>query len=241
MDIEINKLVGSSKFGLIFFGNEICPYCQRVELALIASNLSYEHEIVDFNKMPEWVKRVSPIGKVPILLTQQGCIFESDAIINYINNSQNQFLASQSVFFDALIISWVRVIDQIHNLVRRYFLTQDKNDFIALSKNIRDSLIDLSSGSGKQFWDLRQSIPIIYVYLKPLFFLINTLNNFIEQKIIQEPLDIEFSLPCSQGKIESLFDSSVQSSLLDFLCTFDSVFSNEVSLNIINDGRIEGE
>lgn len=64
---------------------KLCPYVQRVVASLVVKDIDYEVEYIDLDNPPEWFGTISPLNKVPILITQKGvALFESDAIVEYL-------------------------------------------------------------------------------------------------------------------------------------------------------------
>ncbi|WP_298922556.1 glutathione S-transferase family protein [uncultured Roseobacter sp.] len=66
----------------------ICPFVQRVAALLEAKNLPYKIEFISLKDKPQWFLDISPIGQVPVLITDSGqALFESDAIVEYLEEA----------------------------------------------------------------------------------------------------------------------------------------------------------
>ena len=64
---------------------KICPFVQRVVALLEVKQVPYEIEYIDLTAKPDWFLRASPNGQVPALITSDGgVLFESDAIVEYV-------------------------------------------------------------------------------------------------------------------------------------------------------------
>ncbi|WP_096084925.1 glutathione S-transferase family protein [Agaribacterium haliotis] len=73
---------------------KICPFVQRVTALLEAKGLAYDVEYISLKDKPDWFLDLSPHGQVPLLITDSGAaLFESDAIIEYINEFAGQLQA----------------------------------------------------------------------------------------------------------------------------------------------------
>ena len=67
---------------------KICPFVQRVTALLAAKNVAYELEFISLSDKPQWFLEISPNAQVPVLITDQGAaLFESDAIVEYIEEA----------------------------------------------------------------------------------------------------------------------------------------------------------
>ena len=60
---------------------ELCPYVERSRIVLLEKGLPHRVEFIDLANKPDWFLRVSPMGRVPVLLIGDRPVFES-MIIN---------------------------------------------------------------------------------------------------------------------------------------------------------------
>lgn len=97
---------------------KICPFVQRVTAALEAKKIPYEIEYINLNDKPQWFLDISPNGQVPILVTENGTtLFESDAIIEYIDDEFGDLESNLSNEDNALDRAW-------SYLAAKHYLTQ---------------------------------------------------------------------------------------------------------------------
>jgi glutathione S-transferase len=66
----------------------LCPYVQRAVIALTEKGVPFEKKYVDLANKPDWFKRISPLGKVPVLLDGEQPIFESAVILEFLEETQ---------------------------------------------------------------------------------------------------------------------------------------------------------
>ena len=59
-----------------------CPYAQRCWMALELKGMPYEREEIDLRNKPEWFLRISPLGRVPALVTTDGRVVVESTVIN---------------------------------------------------------------------------------------------------------------------------------------------------------------
>ena len=63
----------------------LCPYVQRIAIALAEKGVAHDRLTVDLANKPQWFLDISPNGQVPVLITDDGrALFESDAIVEYL-------------------------------------------------------------------------------------------------------------------------------------------------------------
>ena len=66
----------SAKLKLI--SHHLCPYVQRAAIALRENELPFERHNVDLGNKPGWFRKLSPLGKVPLLVVADDVVlFES--------------------------------------------------------------------------------------------------------------------------------------------------------------------
>jgi glutathione S-transferase len=77
---------------LKLISHKLCPYVQRAVVALKEKGVPFERVDIDLADKPDWFLKISPLGKVPVLVvtTEQGeaALFESNVICEYIEETQ---------------------------------------------------------------------------------------------------------------------------------------------------------
>lgn len=77
---------------LTLISHHLCPYVQRVAIALREKAQPFEQVYIDLGNKPDWFKRLSPLGKVPLLKIEgdngdETVLFESAVIAEYIEEA----------------------------------------------------------------------------------------------------------------------------------------------------------
>ena len=67
---------------------ELCPYVERSRIALLEKRLPHAVEFIDLAAKPDWFLRLSPMGRVPVLLVGDRPVFESMVINELIDELQ---------------------------------------------------------------------------------------------------------------------------------------------------------
>ena len=77
---------------LKLISHKLCPYVQRAVIALTEKGVPFERIDIDLANKPDWFLKISPLGKVPVLLVETGdgevALFESNVICEYIEETQ---------------------------------------------------------------------------------------------------------------------------------------------------------
>lgn len=66
---------------------KICPFVQRVIAVLELKQADYEVEYISLRDKPDWFLEASPHGQVPILMADQGVLFESGPITEFVDET----------------------------------------------------------------------------------------------------------------------------------------------------------
>jgi glutathione S-transferase len=77
---------------LTLISHKLCPYVQRAVIALTEKGVPFERIDIDLGNKPDWFLKISPLGKVPVLVVASGdgevALFESNVICEYIEDTQ---------------------------------------------------------------------------------------------------------------------------------------------------------
>ncbi|MCY4044890.1 MAG: glutathione S-transferase family protein [Cellvibrionales bacterium] len=84
----------------------ICPFVQRIAALLEAKKAPYEIEYIDLSNKPQWFLDISPNGQVPVLITDEGAIFESEAIYEYLEEISPSLDANRSPYEKSMYRAW---------------------------------------------------------------------------------------------------------------------------------------
>ena len=78
---------------LKLISHKLCPYVQRAVIALLEKGVPFERIDIDLANKPDWFLKLSPLGKVPVLVVsgddgREVALFESNVICEYIEETQ---------------------------------------------------------------------------------------------------------------------------------------------------------
>jgi len=73
---------------IILVSHALCPYVQRVAIALAEKDVAHERRVVDLANKPQWFLEISPLGRTPVLKVGDAALFESAAILEFLEETQ---------------------------------------------------------------------------------------------------------------------------------------------------------
>lgn len=62
---------------------DLCPYVQRAAIVLAEKGIPFTRRDVDLADKPDWFSRISPLGKVPLLIVGDDVLCESSVIVEF--------------------------------------------------------------------------------------------------------------------------------------------------------------
>lgn len=107
------------------YSNASCPFAQRTRMALIEKDIDFELREVDLGEKPEWFKKISPYGKVPLITHGDERIYESAIINEYLDEV---FPEPPLMPSDAAVKAQVRIW---FHYCDNYFLTSNFKIFMS--------------------------------------------------------------------------------------------------------------
>ena len=92
-------MINATQHPLTLISHRLCPYVQRAVIALEELDIDYQRVDIDLDNPPDWFLKLSPLGKVPVLVVDnETVLFESAVIAEYINErGAGELLATDSL------------------------------------------------------------------------------------------------------------------------------------------------
>ena len=91
---------------LELISHKLCPYVHRAAIALHEKRVPFERREIDLKNKPAWFNQLSPYGKVPLLLAEGQALFESAAILEFLDETQPPSLLPADPFARAHQRAW---------------------------------------------------------------------------------------------------------------------------------------
>ena len=139
------------KLKLISF--DLCPYVQRARIVLNETGLDHEVEYIDLKNKPDYFAQLSPTGKVPVLSTQDGVIFESSVICEYLNEIGKGNLLPDAPFLRATHRSWIEFGSAMLGKISQLYNAKSEVDFEMIRKSLQADLARVTSSVQGPFYN----------------------------------------------------------------------------------------
>lgn len=115
---------------LTLVSHKLCPYVQRAVIALEELGLEYRRIDVDLGDPPDWFRRLSPLGKVPLLLIDdETVLFESAVIADYVNEIGGGSLLRGEPLARAEQRAWIEFASATLNTIGALYNARGQQNF----------------------------------------------------------------------------------------------------------------
>lgn len=148
----------STSLTLVSF--DLCPYVQRAAIVLAEKGVPFERRTIDLAAKPDWFRALSPLGKVPLLLVGDEVLFESAAIVEYLEETHGPAMHPADPLLRARHRAWMEVGASLLDDLWVLETTKDPTVFEARHTQMRSKFIRLEAQvtDGPLFAGTRMSI-----------------------------------------------------------------------------------
>ena len=147
-----------------------CPFVQRAAILLQEQGRDYDIVYIDLQDRPDWFRRISPSGKVPVLKVGETALFESAVILEYLDETtdQRRLLASEPLE-RARQRMWIAYISNIMSKAWNLQATNDEATARELVLQIRAHLEELEAQlpDAGPYWG-KDSYTLVDVAIAPI-------------------------------------------------------------------------
>jgi len=111
---------------LHLMSHTLCPYVQRAAICLLEKDIAFERTTIDLANKPDWFLSISPLGKTPVLMADDQPIFESAAILEFLEETQPSPLHPDDPVVRAQHRGWIEFASAILNDIAGLYSAKDK-------------------------------------------------------------------------------------------------------------------
>lgn len=103
----------------------LCPYVQRIAIALSEKRVAHERVTVDLSNKPGWFLALSPLGRTPVLRAGEAALFESAAILEFLEDTQPHPLHPADPIERARHRAWIGFASECLNDIAGFYTAPD--------------------------------------------------------------------------------------------------------------------
>lgn len=148
---------------------KLCPFVQRAVIALEEKAVDYALEYIDLDAPPDWFKRISPLGKVPLLLVDDDVLFESAAILDYLDDVYPPRLHPGDPLRRAQHRAWIAYGSDLLMQQHALGVAADESAFVEALDALNEQLLRLQEPLGSGLFGGNNPYSLVDAAFAPFF------------------------------------------------------------------------
>lgn len=125
---------------LKLISHDLCPYVQRALIVLHHKGVAHQREYIDLADKPDWFGRLSPLGKVPLLLVDGQPLFESSPIVQYLDETTAPALLPLDAYARARHRAWIEMASSTLDAIAGLYSAADPSALVSAQQGLQGRL-----------------------------------------------------------------------------------------------------
>lgn len=176
---------------LRLISHHLCPYVQRAAIALAEKGVAFERINIDLAAKPDWFLKISPLGKVPLLLIEQDgredVLFESSVICEYLEETQpGKALHPADPLLRARHRGWMEFGSSILSDLWVFETTQDQAALDAKSKTLAAKFATLEAELGDGPFFAGAQFSLVDAVFAPVFRYFDLFDRLADHRVFDD-------------------------------------------------------
>jgi glutathione S-transferase len=155
------------KLTLVSF--DLCPYVQRAAIVLNEKGVPFERIDIDLENKPDWFLNISPRGKVPVLQVDDDVLFESAAIVEYLDETHAPRLHPDDPIARARHRAWMEFGSAALADIWTLETTADQAAFDAAAAALKEKFARLEGELGDGPYFAGEKFTVVDAVFAPIF------------------------------------------------------------------------
>ncbi len=147
----------------------LCPYVQRAVITLSEKGVRFGRTDIDLADKPDWFLRLSPLGKTPVLVADGTPIFESMAILEFLEETQPNSLLPPDPYDRAQDRGWIEFASAMLNDIAGLYNARTGADFTAKISTLRERVTRLETAIGDGLFFRGAGFGLVDAAFAPVF------------------------------------------------------------------------
>lgn len=133
---------------LRLISHKLCPFVQRALVVMGERDIPHELRFVDMGDKPDWLLKVSPAGEVPVLCVEGKPLYESTAIIEYLNDISGGSLHPDDPYERARNRAWIELASSVQKTIGAMRSAKDEDAFEMHVATLRRRFVSVENELG---------------------------------------------------------------------------------------------
>lgn len=210
---------------LTLISHHLCPYVQRAAIALSERGVAFERRNIDLANKPDWFLKLSPLGKVPVLVIDDDTVlFESSVIAQYVDEITGNTLVSPDVRVKYSQLAWMEIASRTIAEIGNLYNAGTPAAAADARANIEDKFQRLEAALGDGPWFSGEQFTLVDAAFAPAFRYFDTIDSLVDYDVFAAtPAVSRWRKALSERpSVLGAVDTDYPDRLLDFLAARDS-------------------
>ncbi len=162
---------------------KLCPFVQRSLIVLLEKAVDFDIEYIDLRNKPEWFLKLSPTGKVPVMLVDETALFESAAINEFLEETFAPPLYPNDPLLRAQNRAWIEIANQLSVAQFRLGMAKLQDELVEQIYSVRGLLVDLEAQLAAGPFFNGSDFALIDAAFAPFFTRQRLLDSYLDEDI----------------------------------------------------------
>jgi len=155
---------------LTLISHRLCPYVQRAAIALLEKDVEFERKNIDLANKPDWFLKLSPLGKVPILVVDDELVlFESSVIAQYVNEITGGDLLSADTAEKYRQLAWMEFASEVIGSIGKLYNADGEAEFDRATSVLDEKFRRVEEAFGEGPWFSGDDFSLVDAAFAPAF------------------------------------------------------------------------
>ena len=165
---------------LTLVSHALCPYVQRIAIALAEKQVAHDRIIVDLANKPDWFLAISPLGRTPVLKVGEAALFESGAILEFLEDTQAHPLHPEDPVERARHRAWIGFGAEILADIAAFYSARGSEAFEARIGVLRNRFRRVDAQLGEGPWFAGKQFSLVDAVYAPVFRYFDTVEQIAD-------------------------------------------------------------
>ena len=147
----------------------LCPYVQRIAITLAEKGVAHDRLTVDLANKPQWFLDISPLGRTPVLKVGAAALFESSAILEYLEDTQPRPLHPANPIERARHRAWIGFGSECLNDIAGFYSASDTASLDKKAAALQACFRLLERQLGRGPWFAGDTFSLVDAVFAPVF------------------------------------------------------------------------
>jgi glutathione S-transferase len=155
---------------LTLISHHLCPYVQRAAIALHEMDVPFERRDIDLANKPDWFLKLSPLGRVPILVVNDDVVlFESSVIAQYVDETTGGSLLSSDSLDKYGQLAWLEFASQMIAGIGRLYNADSRSAVTSARTSLENEFQRLEQKLNDGPWFANEYFTLVDAAIAPAF------------------------------------------------------------------------